>query len=68
MKREPNTSQLRFMEKTAKARARATELAEEAASLELMDTGSRVGLHREVSRRRNWESASSFSRTIFVER
>ena len=36
MTREPNTSQLRFMEKTAKACARATELAEEAASLELM--------------------------------
>jgi hypothetical protein len=33
---EPNTTQLRFMEKTTKARARATELAEEAASLGLM--------------------------------
>jgi hypothetical protein len=36
MNREPNTNQLRFMEKTAKARTRATELADEAASLDLM--------------------------------
>jgi hypothetical protein len=34
--REPHASQIRFMEKTAKARARAAELAKEADSLELM--------------------------------